>query len=301
MNNLNDSGFYQLVNSQRTSNPKSVEGLNNSSFFYYYRKLLKMAYSIFDFSNIPDNWDLSYFKENLFLNGYICVTDTAAGIVPLRCDSYGLNIYGHPTNFRINNPVLGSLEGKIDVNGVLIYMSMIGNNYIGINDLIERYATLLAEVDGSLQTTLINSRIAHVFSASSEAQMKTMKKTYDKISAGEPAVFIRKNPDESNDHVLFNNVKQSYIGQELLDTKRTILNEFMSEIGINNANTQKKERLITDEVTCNKSELNANIFEWYSNIKNGIEKVNNMYNLNIEFNFNEDVLNAWQMDGGVQL
>ena len=127
-----------------------------------------------------------------------------------------------------------------------------------------------------------------------------MQRVYDDISKGKPAVFIRKNPDESNDHALFNNVKNSFIGIELLDVKRSILNEFMSEIGINNANTQKRERLITGEVDSNKAELSANIYVWYENLKTCIDKVNKKYNLNINFDYNYDVLEAWQKDGGVE-
>ena len=292
--------FEQLIKRLSQTDPKEVEGLNNTSYFYYFNKLLKMIYAIFKFDNIPDNWNMPYFKEHLFIDGVVCVTDTAAGVIPLMTGRSGVNIYGQPTDFIISNPVLGTITGKIDIDGIMVYTSMIGNEYQSLVPLISRYATLLSEVDGSLQTTLINSRVAHIFSAASNAQMKTMQRVYDDISKGKPAVFIRKNPDESNDHALFNNVKNSFIGIELLEVKRSILNEFMSEIGINNANTQKRERLITGEVDSNKAELSANIYMWYENLKTCIDKVNNKYNLNIIFDYNYDVLEAWQKDGGVE-
>ena len=295
-----NNDFEQLIKRLSQTDPKEVEGLNNTSYFYYFNKLLKMIYAIFKFDNIPDNWNMPYFKEHLFIDGVVCVTDTAAGVIPLMTGRSGVNIYGQPTDFIISNPVLGTITGKIDIDGIMVYTSMIGNEYQSLVPLISRYATLLSEVDGSLQTTLINSRVAHVFSASSNAQMKTMQRVYDDISKGKPAVFIRKNPDESNDHALFNNVKNSFIGIELLEVKRSILNEFMSEIGINNANTQKRERLITGEVDSNKAELSANIYMWYENLKTCIDKVNNKYNLNIIFDYNYDVLEAWQKDGGVE-
>ena len=100
--------------------------------------------------------------------------------------------------------------------------------------------------------------------------------------------------------IFINNVKNSFIGIELLEVKRSILNEFMSEIGINNANTQKRERLITGEVDSNKAELSANIYVWYENLKTCIDKVNNKYNLSIIFDYNYDVLEAWQKDGGIE-
>ena len=282
--------FNQLVKRYNRVHPEAVEGINNSQYFYYYDKLLKMIYTIFKFENAPEQWNMPYFKEKLYTRGVVAVVDTSLGVVPLETSYSGINLYGMPTDFNINNVVLGNLNGKIGIDGELIYFSISNKRYKSMNSLLNKYAVLLAEIDGSLNTTLINSRVAHIFEASSNAQMKTMEKVYDRISEGKPAVFIRKNGDESFEHALFNNVKQTYIGNDLLITKQTIMNEFMSEIGINNSNTQKRERLISSEVESNKSELSSNIYDWYNNLKECIDKVNKMFNLSIDFGFNEEVL-----------
>lgn len=272
--------------------PKSVEGLNNTSYFYYYDKLMKMIYTIFKFDNIPPYWCMPYFKEKLFNRGVLAVVDTSAGVLPLECSYDGINVWGMPVYFNINNVVLGNLRGKIGEDGELIYFSVVENTYKSMVQLVDRYASLLANIDGSLNTTLINSRIAQVFEASSNSQLKVMEKVYDQISNGKPAVFIRKNGEEPFEHAIFNNVKNTYIGNDLIITKQSIFNEFKSEIGINNSNTQKKERLITSEVENNKEELNSNIYEWYYNLNDCISKVNAMFNLNISVSFNEDVVNV---------
>lgn len=272
--------------------PKSVEGLNNTSYFYYYDKLMKMIYTIFKFDNVPPYWNMPYFKEKLFNRGVLAVVDTSAGVLPLECSYDGINIWGMPVYFNINNVVLGNLRGKIGEDGELIYFSVVENTYKSMVQLVDRYASLLANIDGSLNTTLINSRMAQVFEASSNSQLKVMEKVYDQISNGKPAVFVRKNGEEPFEHAIFNNVKNTYIGNDLIITKQSIFNEFKSEIGINNSNTQKKERLITSEVENNKEELNSNIYEWYYNLSDCINKVNAMFNLNISVSFNENVVNV---------
>ncbi len=275
-----------------TREPKSVEGLNNTSYFYYYDKLMKMIYTIFKFDDVPPYWCMPYFKEKLFNRGVLVVVDTSAGVLPLECSYEGINVWGMPVYFNINNVVLGNLRGKIGEDGELIYFSVVENTYKSMVQLVDRYASLLANIDGSLNTTLINSRIAQVFEASSNSQLKAMEKVYDQISNGKPAVFIRKNGEEPFEHAIFNNVKNTYIGNDLIITKQSIFNEFKSEIGINNSNTQKKERLITSEVENNKEELNSNIYDWYYNLSDCISKVNAMFNLNISVSFNEDVINV---------
>ena len=272
--------------------PKSVEGLNNTSYFYYYDKLMKMIYTIFKFDNVPSYWNMPYFKEKLFNRGVLAVVDTSAGVLPLECSYDGINIWGMPVYFNINNVVLGNLRGKIGEDGELIYFSVVENTYKSMVQLVDRYSSLLANIDGSLNTTLINSRMAQVFEASSNSQLKVMEKVYDQISNGKPAVFVRKNGEEPFEHAIFNNVKNTYIGNDLIITKQSIFNEFKSEIGINNSNTQKKERLITSEVENNKEELNSNIYEWYYNLRDCISKVNAMFNLNISVSFNENVVNV---------
>lgn len=291
------SNFNEYVKRVARTKPSDVEGLNNSSYIYYYNKLSKMIYSIFKFT-LPKDWNKNYFLSTLYQYGLLMVVDTTIGIVPLMSGYSGVNVYGYPTDFNINNVVLGNLKGKIGVEGYPIYFSIDGvpngvYRYETMQPLISKYATLLAECDGSLQTTLINSRVAQVFEASSNAQMKTMEKIYDKISTGKPAVFIRKNSEEPFEHTLFNNVKQTYIGNELITTKQSIVNEFKSEIGFKAVNGAKKERLVSGEAEYNSSERYGNIYYWYENLDKCFEDIRNSFGfskeeLNVEFN--EDVL-----------
>lgn len=295
---LNDlSNYNDYIKRLTKSEPKAVEGLNNTTYFYYQDKLLKMIYSIFDFKNLPDSWDKSYLLSNLYLYGLLIVTDTSIGTLPLVSGYSGVNVYGYPTDFNINNVVLGNLTGKIGIDGLPIYFGMTGVingnfKYNTMIPLIQHYASLLAECDGSLQTTLINSRVAQIFEASSNAQMKTMEKVYDKISQGKPAVFIRKNGDEPFEHALFNNVKQTYIGNDLLTTKQSIINEFKSEIGFKAVNGAKKERLVSGEAEYNSSERYGNIYYWKDTLDKCFKAINKKYNFNITVEFNDKVLGS---------
>ena len=75
--------------------------------------------------------------------------------------------------------------------------------------------------------------------------------------------------------------KQNFIADDVQLLKRKILNEFLTDIGINNTNLDKRERLTDDEVNANNDEVLANISHWYDNISDGIKRVNARYNLNL--------------------
>ena len=257
--------------------PSEVDGVLNSSAQYYRYYLLKKLFGRFDFV-IPKSWDKDYMLDALFMEGYFIVTDTEAGIVPLRAGLTGINIYNHPTTAIVANPVLGNFERTIGVDCALVQLQA---NYQGVYPMINRYATMLAMCDSSIAVNLMNTKAAFVFGASNKAQAETFKKMYDEITCGKPAVFMK---DGLNEETLFSwPVKQNYIADDVQLLKRKIVNEFLTEIGINNTNLDKRERLTNEEVNANDQEVIANIQHWIDNITLGIKEVNEMFGLDVRF------------------
>lgn len=272
----NPYGYDDLKRLFFAERPRDVDGVANASTYYFTRKLLRQVFGRFEFT-LPEKWPLDYFMAHLFIDGEICITDTEAGVIPLMCGHSGINMYQEPTHCIIANPVLGELRREIGTECALI---RINYNYEGIMAIINRYAVLLAMCDSSLAVTLMNSKVAFIGMASSKAQANTMKKMYDQISMGQPAVFV--NGDAVNpEKFFFNNVRQNFVGQEIMQTKRMIVNDFLTEIGINNANLDKRERLNTEEVLSNNEEIGNNVQHWMDNIKEGFKEANRLYDLGL--------------------
>lgn len=290
-----DIGYYDLVSNYLRPKPKDVSGLNNSSYFYYRRQLFLKIYSLFDFKNYPDYWDIDYFKNILFSDGFIGVVDYNGGPWALKCGFSGINPYNNPTEIMIANPVLGNFNRTIGKDGELIYFNRVDGMYIGLEPLVKRYALLLSQCDGSINATLMNSRVRHVFEGTNDAEVQTYKKMYDEVSQGRPAVFLKKGKtDLKESNFNFLNVKNTYIGNDIMLTKRTIMNEFLTEIGINNRNTDKRERLTTDEVAVNDSETAANVILWLDTMRRQLDKVNKLFNTNITVELNKHVIKGTQ-------
>ena len=276
--------FQDLVHQFFAKKPKDVDGVANTSTIYYREYLLKKILSRFEFDGLPSYWDMDYFLEVLFLDGKICITDTAAGVLPLRCGTTGIGIFEQPTECQIANPVLGNLRRTIDVDCALIKLQY---NYAGCGWLINRYATMLAMCDSSVATNLMNTKVTYVFKASSKAQSDTMKKMYDDITCGKPAVFVGENGAINEENMFVMPAKQNFIAEDVQILKRKIINEFLTEIGINNTNQDKRERLTDDEVNANNDEVYANIQHWFDNISDGIDRANKLYNLSLSVKIRE--------------
>lgn len=279
-----DIPFEDLIHQFFAKRPKDVDGVANSSQIYYRDYLLKKILSRFEFGGFPTIWEMDYFLEHLFIDGHIAITDTGMGILPLKCGLTGIGVFEQPTEVIIANPVLGNLRRIIDVDCTLIKLQY---NYMGLGPMINRYSTLLAMCDSGIAVNLMNSKMAYVFKASSKAQAETMKKLYDDITCGRPAVFVGENGALSDENVYNLPVKNNFIADDIQLLKRKIVNEFLTEIGINNTNSDKRERLTDDEVNANNEEVYANIQHYYDNISDGINRANRLFNLNLSVKIRE--------------
>lgn len=283
------------------TNPKEVHGTSNSSFSFYYRQLYMKLFSVFRFKELPEIQDKDFLQETLFREGVMAgfIPNNSAGPILLNGSPTGYNMFYHPSQFIIANPVLGNYTLDIGVNCELLDLGHCAGGFYSFEPLVVRYATLLASIDASLNMTLMNSRVAQVFTSDSNASLKTIQKVYDDVSEGKPAVFIAKGlRDDVEMKPYFNNVKNTYIGTELLQDRQTIMNQFLTEIGINNANTQKRERLITAEADSNQGEVKAIVDEVLDRMNICFGKINAMFGTNMSVELNTKVVES-MLEGGV--
>lgn len=273
-----------------STEPKKVDP-NSAAFSYYVRALFRKAMSIYELDGIPEYWDVDYLLSVLLSQGFIAITDTEMGVLPLRCGVSGVNVFNHPTTVIIANPILGNLERTIDETAALIKISY---DYRGILDIVYKYAYMLAECDCSISVNLMNSKVAFIGLVESKQAANSMKAMYDMISKGEPAVFV-KGTQINQDTILYNHVKENFVASDIQILKRKIMSEFLTEIGVNNANTDKRERLTDNEVEANDSEIQLNAGYWLDNIREGFTKANEMFNLNLSISLKD----TYNTEGGI--
>ena len=244
---------------------------------------LKKLFGAFEFGGIPDEWDYDYMLTNLFIHGYIAITDTSAGVVPLRCGVTGIDIFDHPTRAIFANAVLGNFERNLygDNPATDCALVKIQYDYMGVMPIVDRYAALLALCDNSIAVNLRNSKVAFIGLVSSKQQAATFEKMYRDIDSGKPAVYAKKGDGLTTDDIYYNHVRETYIANDVQLLKQSIKNDFLTEIGLNNANTDKRERLIVDEVNANNDEVQANVQHWIDNIREGLKRANALFGLNL--------------------
>lgn len=284
--------YYDYLNTANSIiSPSNVHIENTGLNRFFERYLLQKAISVFDWK-LPKEWPENYFLYVLYCWGFISVIETDKyGIIPQGCSLKGYNVFYQPTNAVITNPLLkGILEPEIGRECTLFRLQP---DYGGIMDIVSFYANLMALCSESIGVNLINTKLAYVFGAENKAQAESFKKMYDKIASGEPAVFIDKNlfDDEGKPRwfTFQNNINEMYITDELLDNFKSIENMFCTEIGIPNANTDKKERLITDEVNANNFETKSKCAMWLEQLQECAEETNAMFGTQISVDWRKEL------------
>ena len=245
----------------------------------FQRYLLQKAISVFKWS-IPETWDKDYFLYCLYCFGRVAVVNTNRfGVIPQACGLMGYNVYYRPTNAIITNPLLrGMLQPRIDVDCVLLKLQP---DFGGILDLVQLYANLMAQASTAIGINLANSKLAFAFFAENKALAQTFYKFYDAVANGQPAVAVGKELADDQGRPRWTpfqqDIKSTYITGDLLRDLRTLENRFDTEIGIPNANTDKRERLIVDEVNANNVETYSKCELWLEQLRESCAKANTMF------------------------
>jgi hypothetical protein len=266
---------YQIQNYLNYFNvqPSDVKGRSNLSVEHYKRELYNMIYSVFEF-DLPKDWALNFFRFFLFHCGSISVIYTKEyGWV---CQPYSfteLDLYYNPKMILVDNQFFKSPKyGMIGVNAGII---KIFDDYFGLDSLVTRYAEKLAQCDKSIDINLMNANVALVAEVKNKKQADTIKEAYGKATSGEPLVAIGEDTLNGKSlNTLIANVKNTFIANDIQVLKRSIVNEFLTRVGIRNTNYEKKERLTTSEVNENNDETKALISIIYDNIKSCMDEIN---------------------------
>lgn len=279
--------FKNLYNS--SMNPSGIHTQNTGLFFYFGNYLLKKIMSCYDFE-LPETWPSNYFKFTLFGRGFISVFNTPEyGTICQQCSiADNVTLFYQPKKALIANPVLRNIhELTIGTDCELIKVQP---DFSSVLDIVGYYADMMAVASETIAVNLLNSRVSYTFLAENKAMAETFKKMYDQMASGKPFVVVDKDVAVGEDGVkawdfFVQNVGQNYIVSSVLDDLKKIEDQFNTRVGIPNANTQKKERMITNEVEANDIDTMTLPNLWLETMQEDIEKVNQHYGLNISVRY----------------
>ena len=294
--------MYDYVNACVSQHsPSTVHTKNTELQRFFARYLLQKAMSVFKW-DLPETWDRDYFLYVLYGIGYIAVINTDKyGVIPQQCGLDGYNIFYQPKRALVTNPLLKGLR-RLDI-GTQCTLIKLQPDYGSVMDLVGFYADMMALTAETAGVNLVNSRLSYVFFGKNKNTAESQKKLFDRVASGEPATFV--------DTALYDvqsgnpswipfqqNVGQNYIAGEALADLRKWEMMFDTDVGIPNANTDKKERLISDEVNANNVEVTSKADLWLDQLQKSFAQTSKMFGVKLGVEWRNKPQVSAESEGG---
>ena len=257
--------------------------LNNDTYMDYLERMKKICLSMFEWENLPTSMNARFLEMCLYYNGQAALLydDDYGYINTMAADGGYINIYGLPTelncySYRFNQRRELYLTDTGQEKGKECILVM--NNYERVPTAasVTLFAMRLADAQRTADVN-IKAQRTPILLTTDQKQYFTLKKMYEEYDGNTPAIFADKNVI-TPDALKALKTDAPFIGREIMDYKREIWNEFLTTMGISNL-SEKRERLVSDEVDSNNELVNLNLQAQLIPRKEACRRFNEKYGL----------------------
>lgn len=263
---------------------KEAQIMNVDTYTYWYARLVEIAIAGFEWKNLPHEIDPRFLEMILCFDGkaLFYFDDDLGEYVALQFfNSSTLDIYREPFKRTAFSPAVNFRHKALDESESVI----IWNNGLHLPEILplRLYARRIAECERTIDVNVKGQKTPKIIRSTNEERL-TLENLFKKYDGNIPFIFGSKNLADMQDITVLDTTVP-YIADKVQILKRQLFAEALTYFGIENANTEKKERLVSDEVASNfggveiarRTRLNAR--------KLACRKINERFGLNIDVEF----------------
>ena len=243
---------------------------------FLFKRFELLALNTFKWEGLPETMEERHIERVLFNEGKaFFFEDPINGLLCLSCgEGLGLNVYGDPLTYHVNG--FNYYKEISSANGVLIE-----NNKLRMptRSAIMYFVNQLYEVVRTRDINIKTLKAPFIVTCEDKSVL-TMKKAFEDIDSNNYVIFGDKSYNIADAvNVLQTGVK--CLTTELTDVYHDIMDEALTYLGINNANTDKKERLIVSEADSNNQFIDSCAGMFLEARQRAAEMINKKFGLNI--------------------
>lgn len=253
---------------------------NNITFSYYYYKMMLIVRNLFEWENLPNNMEARWIERYLFADGKcIFYKDPDMGFMVAGYGQNGsVNCYDDPTlvqpiapNYVYNGPQL--------INGENCYV--IRNNDLMLPEfgVVRYYAYKLSNIDRAIDVNIEAVKTPTLVTCT-DKQRLSLKQAINQRRDNEPVIYADNSFDK--DMISTIDLNPPLVFKDLQIQKHMVLNEFFTDIGINNANMDKKERMVSTEIEANDEQVKACEDVLLRSRQEACDQINRIFGTNIK-------------------
>jgi hypothetical protein len=269
---------------RRKTNFEESLSMNNYTYMQYAYRLMELSISMFEWKNLPEGIDDRFLEMVLFTDGHAVFfkDDELGDYLALQCLINGkLNVYRIPINRRAF-AVNGYQKQLTDKDSVIIFNNMLHtNSWLDVKMFAKRLYNLDRIIDVNA-----NAQKTPVLIKGNEQQRLTLTNLYKEYDGNAPVIFADKSLDMNALQVL--STQAPYVADKIYQLKTQIWNEALTYLGISNVSFQKRERMVSDEVTRSQGGTVASRYSRLNARRQACEQINKMFGLNIDCDFREE-------------
>jgi len=266
----------------------------------YIDKLTDLAASRFKWEGMPEEIDIRFLELTLFYNALSVFYHDGRydKYMALRANTNGwLDYQNNPTAFNVvgngnfvSVPVsavnTGKVPGSSDLvigKGIPIWANKMRKpDY----DIVMIYAKKLANFDRTVEINSMNARMPKVI-ASTEATRLTWVNIARQIAEGQSMINVNGNVDMDDIKALDLGVDPvTILNLDIVRDRQW--NKCMTLLGIESANQDKKERLVSDEVTANGDQTSMMRFVNLNERRAAAKRISDEYNITVTVDYYTD-------------
>lgn len=244
--------------------------------------MLNKSLTMFEWKNLPDTLPAVEIEKQLQTNGYSIIAKVQGNIYAFQGGFSGQDPYNQPTKAIVNNPSL-NYNGTFTINDDCV---IIKNDDMqqGLIHIYNKYGTLLIENQITMLMTDYNYRMPFTISSKDDTTTQSAREYLQKVIdgslgvIGEAKLFDALKVTPTNNKGV-NSFADLYGYQQFIEA------QLNNTIGLATNNNMKRERLTTNEIEVNKNASYPLIDNMLRNRKQAVEKINKMFDLDIDVEF----------------
>ena len=244
--------------------------------------LLNKSLTMFEWKNLPDTLPAVEIEKQLQTNGYTIIGKVQGNVYAFQGGFSGQDPYNQPTTAIVHNPSL-KFNGTFTINENCV---IIKNDDMqqGLMHIYNKYGMLLIENQITMLMTDYNYRMPFTISSKDDSTTQSAREYLQKIIdgslgvIGEAKLFDALKVTPTNNKGV-NSFADLYGYQQFIEA------QLNNTIGLATNNNMKRERLTTNEIEVNKNASFPLIDNMLRNRKQAVEKINQMFDLDIDVEF----------------
>ena len=257
--------------------------LNDLTYKTHYDKNRLICLNKHRWNNLPDGIEPRHIERLLFNPGFaVFFRDPEMSFMCLEGHQDGqLNVYGDPLGYRVHGY---NYQRHLQADECVI----IRNNLLGLptEPFVMHYVNKITEAERTMDVNIKACKTPVIF-ACDDKDVLTFKRIFQQVDGNVPAIFADRGLNLDSIQSFLTGVK--FMGNELMDYKRSVESDLLTFLGENNTPVDKKERLITDE-----AEANNQLIQSFADLQlqarqKACEEINAMFGLNISVEVCEPV------------